>query len=125
MTKSVDGREPFSLIMLDLDDFKAVNDALGHQAGDRLLADIAKAIVAAGRDTDHVFRYGGDEFALILAGHRRGLGGRGRRARPGRRPGRRRTGLEVGRAGDRDQRLDRPGDVPARRPLAGVDPACR
>ena len=65
---SVEAREPFSLIMLDLDDFKAVNDALGHQAGDRLLADIAKAIVAAGRDTDHVFRYGGDEFALILAG---------------------------------------------------------
>jgi diguanylate cyclase (GGDEF)-like protein/excisionase family DNA binding protein len=66
--RSVEGREPFSLIMLDLDDFKAVNDALGHQAGDRLLADIAKAIVAAGRESDHVFRYGGDEFALILAG---------------------------------------------------------
>jgi diguanylate cyclase (GGDEF)-like protein/excisionase family DNA binding protein len=68
LEKSVEGREPFSLIMLDLDDFKAVNDALGHQAGDRLLADIAAAIVAAGRETDHVFRYGGDEFALILAG---------------------------------------------------------
>jgi diguanylate cyclase (GGDEF)-like protein/excisionase family DNA binding protein len=68
LRKSVDAREPFSLIMLDLDEFKAVNDALGHQAGDRLLADIAKAIVAAGRDTDHVFRYGGDEFAIILAG---------------------------------------------------------
>jgi diguanylate cyclase (GGDEF)-like protein len=66
--KSVESRDPFSLIMLDLDDFKAVNDALGHQAGDRLLADIATAIVAAGRDSDHVFRYGGDEFALILAG---------------------------------------------------------
>jgi diguanylate cyclase (GGDEF)-like protein/excisionase family DNA binding protein len=68
LKKSVEAREAFSLIMLDLDDFKAVNDALGHQAGDLLLADIAKAIVAAGRDTDHVFRYGGDEFALILAG---------------------------------------------------------
>ena len=57
-----------SLIMLDLDDFKAVNDYLGHQAGDRLLSEIATAIVAAGRDTDHVFRYGGDEFALIRRG---------------------------------------------------------
>lgn len=68
LAKTVEAREPFSLIMLDLDDFKVVNDALGHQAGDRLLADIASAIVAAGRDSDHVFRYGGDEFALILGG---------------------------------------------------------
>ncbi len=68
LKNSVEAREPFSLIMLDLDDFKAVNDALGHQAGDRLLADIANAIIAAGRETDNVFRYGGDEFALILAG---------------------------------------------------------
>ena len=68
LEQTVESREPFSLIMLDLDDFKGVNDALGHQAGDRLLAEIAGAIVAAGRDTDHVFRYGGDEFALILPG---------------------------------------------------------
>jgi len=60
--------EPFSLVMLDLDEFKRVNDARGHQAGDRLLAEIAKAIVGAGRETDQVFRYGGDEFALILPG---------------------------------------------------------
>jgi diguanylate cyclase (GGDEF)-like protein len=60
--------EPFSLIMLDLDDFKRVNDRLGHQAGDRLLAEISRALVAAGRDSDRVFRYGGDEFALILPG---------------------------------------------------------
>jgi diguanylate cyclase (GGDEF)-like protein len=61
-------RDPFSLIMLDLDDFKAVNDGLGHQAGDRLLAEISNALVAAGRESDRVFRYGGDEFALILPG---------------------------------------------------------
>ncbi len=66
LRRSIDGHEPFSLIMLDLDDFKGVNDALGHQAGDRLLAEIGRAIVAAGRDTDRVFRYGGDEFVLLL-----------------------------------------------------------
>ncbi|MFL5681417.1 MAG: GAF domain-containing protein [Chloroflexota bacterium] len=65
---SVARGDSFSLVMMDLDEFKSVNDALGHQAGDRLLAEISKAIVAAGRETDHVFRYGGDEFALILPG---------------------------------------------------------
>jgi diguanylate cyclase (GGDEF)-like protein/excisionase family DNA binding protein len=68
LERSVAARETFSIIMLDLDDFKAVNDALGHQAGDRLLSEIASAIVAAARDSDQVFRYGGDEIALILAG---------------------------------------------------------
>ncbi|HSL33279.1 MAG TPA: GAF domain-containing protein [Candidatus Limnocylindrales bacterium] len=66
LDQDVESREPFSLIMLDLDDFKAVNDALGHQAGDRLLADIARSIVAAGRESDRVFRYGGDEFTILL-----------------------------------------------------------
>jgi diguanylate cyclase (GGDEF)-like protein len=57
-----------AVLFLDLDDFKGVNDRLGHQAGDRLLAEIARALVAAGRESDRVFRYGGDEFALILPG---------------------------------------------------------
>jgi len=56
----------FSLIMLDLDDFRKVNNELGHQAGDRLLRAIADALLNAGRESDHVFRYGGDEFTFIL-----------------------------------------------------------
>ena len=68
LAANVGRHEPFSLVMLDLDTFKSVNDAFGHQAGDRLLREIARAIVAAGRESDHVFRYGGDEFALILPG---------------------------------------------------------
>src|SRR5688500_13255374 len=58
--------ETFSLVMLDLDRFKPVNDGMGHQAGDLLLKQVADAIVAASRDSDRVFRYGGDEFVVLL-----------------------------------------------------------
>ncbi len=57
---------PFGLIMLDLDDFRGINNTGGHQAGDEALRRIAAALVRAGRDTDLVFRYGGDEFAFLL-----------------------------------------------------------
>ena len=56
----------FSLVMVDLDDFRSVNNTFGHQAGDTLLRGIATGLVAAGRSMDLAFRYGGDEFALIL-----------------------------------------------------------
>jgi diguanylate cyclase (GGDEF)-like protein/excisionase family DNA binding protein len=60
--------DPFSLVMLDLDDFKHVNDDLGHEAGDRVLQLVATAITRAARDSDLAFRYGGDEVALLLPG---------------------------------------------------------
>jgi diguanylate cyclase (GGDEF)-like protein len=58
--------EPFALLMLDLDDFKSYNDRHGHEAGNALLRAIASAIVGACRDTDRVYRYGGDEFCVAL-----------------------------------------------------------
>jgi diguanylate cyclase (GGDEF)-like protein len=66
LRRNVSGREPFGVVMIDLDNFKSVNDTLGHQAGDRMLREIATALQGAARDTDAVFRYGGDEFAVLL-----------------------------------------------------------
>ena len=58
----------FSVLMLDLDSFKAFNDALGHPAGDALLVELARVMDAATREGDRLYRYGGDEFAAILPG---------------------------------------------------------
>jgi diguanylate cyclase (GGDEF)-like protein len=57
---------PLSLVMLDLDHFKAYNDKHGHQAGDRLLRAAAAAWTSALRQTDTIARYGGEEFAVIM-----------------------------------------------------------
>jgi len=57
---------PLALVMIDLDDFRAVNNTHGHQAGDAVLVAIATAIRASIRTTDIAGRYGGDEFAAIL-----------------------------------------------------------
>ncbi len=55
-----------SLILLDIDDFKAVNDQAGHQEGDRVLRELAAVIQKASRESDVCCRYGGEEFAVIL-----------------------------------------------------------
>ena len=57
---------PFSLIMLDLDHFKELNDLQGHHAGDEALKAVAAFLQHVRRMTDTVFRIGGDEFAIIL-----------------------------------------------------------
>jgi diguanylate cyclase (GGDEF)-like protein len=57
---------PLCVALIDLDDFKALNDAEGHQAGDRCLAEAAGVWSAEVRSSDLLARYGGDEFALLL-----------------------------------------------------------
>jgi len=58
--------EPALLLMIDIDNFKRVNDNYGHQAGDQVLQAIAKMLTSCVRPMDTVSRFGGEEFALIL-----------------------------------------------------------
>lgn len=58
----------FSLIMFDLDHFKKINDKYGHPAGDAVLRKLGELLNEMKRETDYVFRYGGEEFALIVTG---------------------------------------------------------
>jgi diguanylate cyclase (GGDEF)-like protein len=65
----VDGPDPtFTLATIDIDDFKLVNDAHGHPAGDEALCHVADALRRSVRDQDTVFRVGGEEFAVLLPG---------------------------------------------------------
>jgi diguanylate cyclase (GGDEF)-like protein len=58
---------PSAAVMIDMDGFKAINDELGHDEGDRALVEFAEVLVATFRETDVVARLGGDEFAVLLA----------------------------------------------------------
>jgi diguanylate cyclase (GGDEF)-like protein len=58
--------KPLSIIMLDIDHFKKYNDSYGHVEGDRLLVAIANILLRQLRSPDHVFRYGGEEFLVML-----------------------------------------------------------
>ncbi len=58
--------QPFSVIMIDIDHFKNINDSYGHSAGDQALTHVTNIITAISRQTDELFRYGGEEFIMLL-----------------------------------------------------------
>ena len=60
--------EPFSIVLLDIDDFKQINDLYGHQTGDDALRLVAEALRKEVRGGDRVFRVGGEEFCAVLPG---------------------------------------------------------
>jgi diguanylate cyclase (GGDEF)-like protein len=67
LTRLHGDQQPFAVVYIDLDAFKAINDEHGHDAGDQVLIDVAHRIVGACDDDDVVGRIGGDEFAVLLA----------------------------------------------------------
>ena len=66
MDHAKEARRPLSVVYLDLDDFKAINDQLGHSGGDSVLRALATALRERTRSSDYVGRLGGDEFAMVL-----------------------------------------------------------
>lgn len=64
--RAIRHRKPLSILMLDIDHFKAINDRLGHQAGDEILKQLSGILSNHFRKSDLCFRYGGEEFLIIL-----------------------------------------------------------
>jgi diguanylate cyclase (GGDEF)-like protein len=60
-------RAPLSIVFVDIDRFKAINDTLGHETGDRVLREVALFLLHNIREADYVFRWGGDEFVVLIS----------------------------------------------------------
>jgi diguanylate cyclase (GGDEF)-like protein len=58
---------PLSMLFIDIDRFKSINDTLGHEAGDRVLQRVAAFLIRNVREADYVFRWGGDEFLILIS----------------------------------------------------------
>jgi diguanylate cyclase (GGDEF)-like protein len=66
--QQLDADQPVSLILVDIDDFKTVNDTFGHAMGDQTLRIVAEALSANSREADRAYRLGGDELAVLMSG---------------------------------------------------------
>ena len=67
MSQAVRNKEPISCLMIDIDHFKNINDRFGHEAGDSVIKSIAATIQRVVHDSGMAFRYGGEEFLVLLA----------------------------------------------------------
>ena len=74
LDRSARSRQPLSLVLLDIDHFKLINDTHGHQSGDAVLCELVRAVGASVRSVDTLFRWGGEEFVVLApsTGHRTG-----------------------------------------------------
>jgi diguanylate cyclase len=62
------GDQPMTLLLLDVDDFKAINDSYGHRGGDRVLQTVASCLAGGARPEDFIARVGGEEFVVLASG---------------------------------------------------------
>ncbi|PTM35370.1 hypothetical protein DA103_16395 [Enterobacter cloacae] len=68
MTQAMRNGEPLSCMMIDIDHFKSINDRFGHEAGDQVIKSVASIVQRAAHDNGLAFRYGGEEFLVLLSG---------------------------------------------------------